>query len=270
MQGGGGVVSADLNAAFFLNARRNIMKHKIILLTAIALAAVLSSACSLYRYTDKSETSSETHSESSSSTYSEPIPVGGIIIPTEFDSDDLFLQDILIQKAPSAVECAVTWFKGMTVDYIGECELMDFIFEESTAPAPYYCLAETFPQTAEEMEKHLKQFFTSEVTARFMKNVSRGTMTENADGTYAVKIDVGESPARFIEIDGKMYCSESTAGSGLTAGYWNTAKVTSRTNDTITFTYIYAYYGELTEGKGTLKKEDGDWKFERCECWLTD
>lgn len=182
------------------------------------------------------------------------------------------MQNILGKKASSAIECAITWFRGIANDYSvdGALKLKDFIFAGSNVPCPYYCLADRFPQTVEEMEKYLKQFFTSEVTAQYMKNVSKGTMTKKADGTFNVEIITGESPTRFIEIDGKMYCSESTAGSGLTDSYWNTAKVTSRTDDIIVFTYIYAYYGELTEGRGKLIKEDGDWKFAYCECWLTN
>lgn len=248
-------------------------KYRKLLSVAVTLTvALLSSACSLQNTSDESNTSMETFSESSSSLNSDTTSVDGIIIPVEFNSDDLLLQDILRQKTPSAIECAISWFRGIandpTID--GELKLMDFIFEGDTVPAPYYCLAERFPQTVEKMEKHLNQFFTSDVTARFMKNVSNGTMTANVDGTFAVEIISGKRPTRFIEIDGNMYCSESNSGSGLTDAYWNTAKVTSRTEDTITFTYIYAYYGELTEGKGELKKEEGDWKFARCECWLMD
>ena len=250
-----------------------MQKHRKMLSIAISLSvALLSSACSFPPPSDESNSSSETFPENTISLIPASTPVDGIVIPIEFNNDYLFLQDILIQKAPSAIECAITLFRGISNDYSvdGALKLKDFIFAGGNVPCPYYCLADRFPQTVEEMEKYLKQFFTSEVTAQYMKNVSRGTMTENADGTFNVEIIAGENPTRFIELDEKMYCSESTAGSGLTDSYWNTAKVTSRTDDTIVFTYIYAYYGELTEGEGKLIKEDGDWKFAYCECWLTN
>lgn len=248
-------------------------KHRKMLSAAISLSvALLSSACSFPSSSDESGSSQETFSENSSSINTDSTSVNGIVIPVEFNNDDKFLQNILGKKASSAIECAITWFRGIANDNSvdGAIKLKDFIFAGNDLPYPYYCLADRFPQTVEEMQKYLEQFFTSEVTAQYMKNVSRGTMTENADGTFTVEMIAGENPTRFIEIDGKMYCSDSTSGSGLTDCYWNTAKVTSRTDDTVVFTYIYAYYGELTEGEGKLIKEDGDWKFAYCECWLTN
>lgn len=250
------------------------------LFTISALMAMLLCSCTLIYDQESSDISSEvsdTSSENSSTFTSTDLnfesdpeksdSIGGIVIPTEFNNDDLFLHNVLTQKADSAVECALAYFSGYVDDPL---ELIDFFFEGKADPMHYYKIADRFPQTVEDMEKQLKKYFTSEVTTRYMRNVSKGTIAENTDGTFAVEIAGDSAPTRFIEIDGKMYCFEAFAGNGLTDSYRNTAKVTSRMDDTITFTYIYAYYGELTEGEGILKKEDSDWKFARCECWLMD
>lgn len=247
------------------------MKSIKVLSAVMAIAAVLlSSACSRGQNSDVSDMSSEMSSESSVFVEPDPTPIRGIVIPTEFNNDDSFLQNIVTQKAPSAIECT-RWFSGALLydrDVDGEFEEKEFMFAGSDVPSPYYPATESFPQTAEAMEKYLKQYFTSDLTSKYMNNFSKGTMTENSDGTFAVEVADGKQPTRFIEIDGKLYCSDSSSGSGLTAAYWNTAKVTSQTDDTIVFTYIYAYYNELVEGEGMLKKEDGNWKFARCEGWL--
>lgn len=256
-------------------------KHRLLFMAAALVAVSLSNACSLIYDSESSDISSdvfETSTENSSSIdtdlgfVSEPEisdVVDGIVIPTKFSTEDKNLQNILIQKGTSAIEHA-SWFGGMLHDYDidGELDLIDFIFAESDIPYYYYRVAERFPQTVEEMEKELSRYFTAEVTAVFMKQVSKGTMTENSDGTFLVEFPDGGRSAKLIEIDGKMYCLDGMAGGVLTDIYWNTAKVTEHTDDTIVFTYIYASFGELTEGKGRLKKEGGDWKFEYCEGWL--
>ncbi|MCM1164627.1 MAG: IseA DL-endopeptidase inhibitor family protein [Lachnospiraceae bacterium] len=218
-------------------------------------------------YTSVDSAPSESSSSSGvSSAWSVP---EGIVIPSEFNSDDLFVQKILQRQASSAVECAQTWFRGM-LDAYEVSALMALNFETTNAPQFYYKVFGNFPQTTEEMEKHLKKYFTSAATAQFMTNVGKGTLTVGGDGSLNVEMSGGGSPTRFIEIDGRMYCSESTSGFLLGEPYWSTAKAVSRSEDTLVFTYIYASFGELWEGEGVLKKEDGDWKFESCSPWLDE
>lgn len=240
---------------------------KILAASAAAAAALTLSGCLREQNSesrDESDTSTESITESTVTIEPSPAPIEGIVIPTEFNSDDLFVQNFLNANAVSAEECS-EWFRKTLYDpeLDGEFKEMMFTFPDGGSPAPYYPVPERCPQTAAEMEKSLNRYFTSDVTADYMKSFCKGTVTENADGTYTVEIEGGASPARFIETDGRLYCADAESSTGINGVYWNTAKVVSQTDDTVEFTYIRDVYGELTESRGTLKKENGEWKLGR-------
>lgn len=138
------------------------------------------------------------------------------------------------------------------------------------------------PTSCEEMKTLMLEYFSAERTEKFFsKYFSVCSIVDNADGIYTLKNDVGKYTL-FIELDGELY----HLGTDSVSGIWivdGSAKVISKTDNTIEFTYLdenwvrsvyeandttilndtelYSKYAI----NGTLKYERGGWKIEYLE-----
>ncbi|MDE7229015.1 MAG: hypothetical protein K2N56_00915 [Oscillospiraceae bacterium] len=183
-------------------------------------------------------------------------------MPTEFSEEDLELQDIL-NSLPGEAIAPYFWF-----DIGKEANMVLYRFRASDdQPEKSYALMPTnglsywgieYPHTLEQLEELLLKYYTQEATEEYMARTGKGTMTENADGTYTVMTDGGEQgtlPA-CLEIDGNLYF-DSSGCSGLP--YWETAKVTEKTSDCIRFS-VFCLDVRPYVNTGMVKFERGGWK----------
>ena len=136
----------------------------------------------------------------------------------------------------------------------------------------YVLLSDELPfKTASELEESLKQYYSAEVVSRFMGYVGIGEITQYTEEDCLIEIenvyfdDNGFllSIPRFIEINGRLYRDEGAKGGWFTPN-WSMAKVISKTDEELIFSYLG--YGmddikEIRAGLGRLKYEDG-WKYD--------
>ena len=121
------------------------------------------------------------------------------------------------------------------------------------------------PQSYDEMEKLISEYFSSQAAEDYMQHIGHGTLKEERDGILYVN-----GGGRFIEMNGNMYFSTDLdkpysdgfeyKGMGIDC---ETAKVTRQTDTIIEFTYwgrSYHSYDEYSEKEGILVKENGAWK----------
>lgn len=123
------------------------------------------------------------------------------------------------------------------------------------------------PQSYDEMEKLISEYYSSQATEDYMQFVSHGTLKEERDGILYVT-----GGGRFIEMNGNMYFStelDEPYADGYQYQYkgmgidCETAKITRQTDTIIEFTYwgrSYHSYDEYSEKEGILVKENGAWK----------
>ena len=136
----------------------------------------------------------------------------------------------------------------------------------------YVLLSDELPfKTAEELEESLKQYYSAEIVSQFMGYVCIGEIEGYAEDDYLIEFENGSfddngflfSIPRFIEINGRLYRDEGAKGGWFTPN-WSMAKVISKTDEELIFSYLG--YGmddikEIRAGLGRLKYEDG-WKYD--------
>lgn len=196
-------------------------------------------------------------------------------IPTEFTEEDRELQKVLRGLVDSTDELTCCFGNILTDD---TSVTYKFIFSEEIIPNNYYLVPKNFryregstftvPTTYSEWSEAFHRYFTEEATESWLKNVGVGTLTENSDGTFGVS--GVEQPVNFLELDGKMYCWEAEGGRKSPDINVKTAKVKSKTEDTITFSYLgYNYIDDYINfpeysynSEGVLKLEGDSWKLD--------
>ncbi len=247
----------------------------------------------------ESSTESDSNSEESSDTSDYTIPI-------ELTDEDKELQGILedLLKGENAI-CGwficdrpiVSWAEmdseGNLVQFSQEgvtVQEYEFFFPEMGVPATYYLMPDNysengmfFPQTYEEIKEIALEYYSERVVDNIMYYwIGKGSMTEKPDGTLEVTLDENCSNDwyKLLEIDGKMYRLSGDGGRGLgfRALEPNTAKIVSKTDNAIEFTYLltnWLYYDfddgtykEITDESqytktaltGVLKYERGGWR----------
>ncbi len=213
---------------------------------------------------------------------------GGIIIPKEFTEEDMELQRLLTEISPEALElCGYFCYNTDSIIYTNYC----FLFPQMEKPIThqfdtyhyYYCA----DLSLQEIKKRLADSFSAEAAAEFVKYIVSGktvnsqTFGEKSGSEYRtvdITVEITEGgdfdsngyliePPSIIELDqGAIYQSENHYGRDF-SGYWSTAKVISRTDDEIVFSYVYENNGGLYEDKGRLVNENG-WKFSWYGNWI--
>lgn len=235
---------------------------------------------------DVSESTSDSiappQSTASSSAAEESAPAE---IQVEYSQADIELQNILLENYKSASKyydlmAAGSWSgagNGHGADVEGN-ELhepnIEVLFPQAETPIeeqyPLYCflVSDELPfKTARELEAGLNSLFSQRMTdillERYRVCVAKSAV-KGEDGIYRIASDDPDHEyATFIEIDGRLYRSESTQTISECIN-WSTAKVISQTEDEIVFGYLaYEPYqcDEVHGHFGRLRYEDG-WKFD--------
>ncbi len=221
----------------------------------------------------KPKSSSENESNSDSSP-EESSDTSVDTVPVEFTDEDRELQKILenLEKGTTALN---SWFTGGAPSDNGIALTKSLIFQFPEINHPnqdphyqnYYPIPDGYseagfiiPNTCDDIRENILEYFSERCTNSFMDEVKNGSMTENPDGTFTVMLNDEEKEwnPKFLEIDGKMYREDSLGGKGL-AGIQAinpaSAKIMSKTDDAIEFTYVTAYWYD-TDEKGNPKYID--------------
>lgn len=111
------------------------------------------------------------------------------------------------------------------------------------------------PQSRSEMEELLLKYFSKRAVKSYMNKIGTGSMTKNPDGTYTVTTE--DYFAKFIEIDGLLYCRRDY-DSGRLDFDQSTANVVTKTDKSIKFKYTDPKSSQDREG--VLVYENGGWK----------
>lgn len=242
------------------------------------------------------ESSVQSSTESIPETVSEPVTP----VPVEFTDEDRELQEILSELADPAakIDCWTHLELGLP-EFIFNFPQLEVTYNLSYTIPDNYHLSEdsqlAFPSTCAEMEALMLKYFSKQQTKEYMRDIVPGIVTEepvkgsnNAitvtfdDNTLSklhIKDDFGEyflTPL-FLELNGRMYRKAIQGVNHLIISE-DTAKVISRTDDTIEFSYInipgfqyldpwttdYEYEPFYSENalKGVLKYERGGWKLD--------
>lgn len=242
---------------------------------------------------------SDSSSEESSDTSVDTVPV-------EFTDEDKELQKILedLEKGGSTIDgwfiCdrpIVSWAELDSEGNLVQCsqegvtvQEYEFFFPKMGVPATYYLMPDNysengmiFPQTYKEIKEIALEYYSERAVDNIMEYwVGKGSMTEKTDGTIEVTLDENCSNDwyKLLEIDGKMYRASGDGGRGLGTTPINpfSAKIVSKTDDTIEFTYLttnWLYYDfdedtykKITDESqyakevltGVLKYERGGWR----------
>lgn len=190
-------------------------------------------------------------------------------LPTEFTEEELELQDIL-NELSDAQNIFYWFYSGASYDGV---ESFEFRLGAPGNSIEYYSLMPKdekasycdleYPQSCEELEELLLNYFTQNTVDKYMSRVIKGTMTENSDGTYTIvadqTYDFYRNAPTFIEIDGNMYLHSIPIGDPGSP-IWNTAQITEKTPDSIKFTIIQHQMGEYYPVDGLIRYERDGWR----------
>lgn len=222
-------------------------------------------------------------SGSSSDVFVPDSSYNGIVIPTEFTDDDRELQNLLYLIDDTAEELNGHFFhSNRSATYS-----VNVIFPQLKKPITFqfdkYYYMQSFSiggRSLTDFRKRLCETFTVEAVGEYMKLIAVAEKAEDVqyDCDLAVNIVEGgifdedgyltELP-RIFELDEMLYETRSFDSSEQTfSGYWSTAKVVSKTDDEIIFTYIRDINGELVQETGRMLNEDDWWKFSWCGGWI--
>lgn len=211
-----------------------------------------------------------------------------VLTPVEFTDEDKELQNILSELLNPAEEI-LSWFVEMALPT--PMIYIDFPQYENIPSGGFALVPENYfhngsyslfemPTTRDGMREIMLKYFSEEYTENRVGDIVSGTLTENPDGTYSMTVtdEIDTSLEliyeKFVEADGRLYQRDGIKIAGINMDY-STAKIVSKTDDTIEFTYLlnsYSYkpkpeykneplYSE-NAFKGVLKYERGGWKFD--------
>lgn len=136
----------------------------------------------------------------------------------------------------------------------------------------YILLSDELPfKTADELEAELSLYYSSKIVSAFMGHVAVGEITERTEEYCLIEfkdVTLDEngflfSVPGFVEINGRLYKAPGGKGGWFTPN-WSMAKVISKTDDELIFSYLGYGMGDIKEilaGLGRLKYEDG-WKYD--------
>ncbi len=206
----------------------------------------------------------------------------GLKIPITFTEEDRELQEIL-KGMKAGVEDLNKLFIKRADGFVE-----NKYFQNGADAHGYYLIPENkktgpnnmfdIPQTRDGLEKLLLEYFSANVVEKFMSEVNKATAVETTKGTFITLEDREKGFSKFIEVDGRMCCDAEEYGMNhYMYGTWappyymlcDTAKVKSKTDDTIYFSYISSYsnvldpWTDYKQYEGSFSNIDCSLKFER-------
>ncbi len=208
--------------------------------------------------------------------------------PIVFSDEDKELQKILLDLQVPTEEIS-SWYASAAISL----QPTNFIFPQfnSKTEGLFVRIPDNFrangdfspfemPTTLSEMKEIILEYFSEQRAQRFVKDIARGTVTEETDGTYFVTFLDGVEQfsegffSQFLELDGRLYRRDGIKPTSINMDC-ETAKIISENDDTIEFCYLLNSYSfqPNTEYKnedlfyeyalkGTLKYERGGWKLD--------
>lgn len=196
---------------------------------------------------------------------SSEISANSFVLPSEFTEEDLELQNILEQLSPGE-ELRNRFLYGFDGTEYTFTFNYDPEFDGSyiLVPAGKSQSGLMYPQTRDEMFKLLLKYFTFNAADSFMDEVQGVAADKNPDGTYSVISIVDASFPTFIATKDGMYRRKAEAQAGGAVPLWNTARVISKTEDSIKFSYVIDETGEYRSSEGLIKLERGGWRLNYC------
>lgn len=220
--------------------------------------------------------------ESGSTDISEPdTPVSGIVIPNDFTENDKELQQILNEIDDDALKVCKMFGYYSERSYSWSGSTIHFLFPQMAQPLTFqldkYPYFATGISSSETLNRRLASSFTKETAGKFSENLCKGDIVEVDSNFMDFTINITEGGEfdengyltglpELVEAGGSLFRRKQLNGRDF-SGFWSTAKVISRTDDEIVFSYIYEFDGELYETKGRLVNENG-WKFSWYEDWI--
>lgn len=177
----------------------------------------------------------------------------------DFTEDDLWLQSFLQENWSMAYYLFRTYMDPFYETYNEsnsdpEHKYRYYVHKDGY-DLPYDLVENTYFNNAEEYEALCEKYFS---------DISKGKIPYadivDAENDYiSIREDLSFDP-QLIEINGRLYHVASGMGAGY-APFLDKAKVITKTDNEIVFTYLCGFYTEIAAGEGVLKKEDGAWKF---------
>lgn len=257
-------------------------KRRSIFTAVTAIAASLAIVAGVVLFRANFGRISTRPNESVSSDISEPDNApSGIVIPKNFTEDDRELQQILNDIDYGALRLCEVFGYYPERSFSHSDEFVQFLFPQMAQPLTFqldkYRYFTDYALSTETLSKRLADFFTKEAAEKFLENICKGEIVEVNDDMSDITINIIEGgkfdengylvePPNIVEADGILFRIWDFCGRDF-SGFRSTAKVISRTDDEIVFSYIYEFNGELFESKGRLVNENG-WKFSWCGDWI--
>lgn len=221
----------------------------------------------------------ESNAESSVSEFgnSYDIPDGIELVPVEYTDEDRELQKILYDLEELAEPIFIR-----TINPLCGTEINTYKFPDIGPDVTYTYgnSGDSFfgkSATIAGAREAILEYFSEQKTENFMSGFAVCSVTEDTDGTYIVKFEDGTRRGlpRYLEIDGRLYGLDAIKITGISIDY-ETAKIVSKTDDTIEFTYLEEPYWALPPhpeykneplysqhaNRGILKYERGGWKLD--------
>ncbi len=247
--------------------------------------------------TESSNSSENTESSESTENSSEPVAEK---IPVEFTEEDKEFQEMLKPIAEGCDRLNI-WF---SCDAAYDSQFYEFTkikfpeyidpYSKKVEEAYYYQLpkdhkdaenALPIPNTYEDAKNTMLEYLTEQYVSEHecygrSGGCAKGTMFKDDGGEYNVILEnknIRPLP-KLLEIDGVMYRQMGIGGKDAFTGIIpSTAKIVSRTDDTIEFTYLWIYWTSIEKNgtplylddvklyeqlayNGVLKYERGGWR----------
>ena len=184
----------------------------------------------------------------------------------DFTEDDLWLQSFLKKNYPMALFLYCALHYNIYYDNIYELEYeintdaehkYQYILEYKGMELPYFIMPNTYFNNFDEFNALYQQYF-------FSGSIDDYRAYADIENDRIVLRDYSEPyEPLLIEINGRLYHVPIGPGNTKLPCPGMMAKVITKTEDEIVFSYFFYIdgIGNAMPGKGVLKKENGVWKF---------
>lgn len=182
----------------------------------------------------------------------------------DFTEDDLWLRSFLLENWDMAYFLMRTYRDefheiGYEQSGIDDEHKPQYFLRSEKYDLPYDLVPNIYFDNAEEYQSLLDKYFFSD-GSKIKLLIPKADIVDPENDYISIRGDSHFDEPQLIEINGRLYHAAGCMGtpylpcSGI-------AKVMSKTDNEIVYSYLCSVYGDVTAGKGVLKKENGIWKF---------